>query len=538
MRAQRNRETVGRRVLAERQRCGLSAAELSERANLSPSDVSDIETGRATPSVGTLYQLAQVLQIPVDVLLDDSAAEGPRTANAPISDLVVSSAGRRKVELAGGVRWEMVRPPEEAAADNVEILEVIYAPNAESSSELTWHEGREYGLVLDGRLEVQVEDGRASLGPGDSLAFDSTRPHRIFNTGDEPARALWTVVRSQHSPAARSALGTLAKSWISTRRGGAVRPILLATVLLFAISPLLASGSLSHVAILSMLPFAAVLAIAALGQTLVVQQGGLDLSVGGMMSLAAVLVTTYPNQNGGKLVIGIVLVIAVALLVGLVNGLAVSVFGISPFVATLAMGTILLGFVQQVSNGSPTSATGNLSTFALHQTLGVPNTVIVAAVFVAIAAIVVKKTVVGRYFEATGANPTAAHAAAVPVFRYVVGTYMMASVCYGVAGILLAGYVNTPGILSGQVYLLPTVAAVVLGGTALTGGSGSVVASAIGALFLTQVNQLVLDMGAQPAMQFIIQGVIIALGMSLRVVPWKRLRGVHLPLLGRRPSLE
>ena len=539
MAAERHRSTIGRRLLAERQRRELSAVELSQRAGLAPAEVSDIETGRAQPSVGTLYALAHALELPVDVLLSgepkDAAERG--AGFGQLAQLVVGPADRRTVELASGVTWELVRPPEEAARDNVEILEVAYAPASESAPELTWHEGREYGLVLDGRLQVQVEDERVSLGPGDSLAFDSTRPHRIFNDSDMPARALWTIVQTPRAEVARSSLASLMSGWLAGRRSGSVGPILIATVLLFALSPILAAGSLGSDAILSMLPFAAVLGIAAVGQTLVVQQGGLDLSVAGMISLAAVLVTKYPNLHDGKLFAAIVLVLALAVVVGVVNGLAVSVFGISPFVATLAMGSLLLGAVQQISSGSPTGATDNLNRFALDRTLGIPNTVIVAAIIITVAAVIVKKTVAGRRFEATGASPAAARAAGVPVLRYVVGTYAMASVCYAIAGVLLAGYVKTPGIFVGESYLLPTVAAVVLGGTALTGGAGSVVATALGALFLTQVNQLVLAMGAETAMQLMIQGVIIALGMTLRRVPWRRLKAPRLPIL-RRPSFE
>lgn len=511
-------------------------AELGRSANLLPSEVSDIEAGRCSPSVETLYRLAQALEIPAEALLGGQRQEAERrhpAGHGVLSELVVGAADRQTVELAGGVRWEMVRPAEEAAADNVDILEITYAPRSESAPDLTRHEGREYGLVLEGRLEVQVEDEQVSLGPGDSLAFDSTRPHRVFNDRDEPARALWTVVTDPQASSSRFSLRARTARWRPGRRGSAVAPITLATILLFAISPLLASGSLAGDAILSMLPFAAVLAIASLGQTLVVQQAGLDLSVPGMMSLAAVLVTKYPNLDDGKLVTGIVIVLAVALAVGALNGIAVSVFGISPFVATLAMGSLLLGAVQQISHGSPTGVTDNLNRFALDETLGIPNTVIVAVIIVLIASLVVKKSVVGRRFEATGASPRTARAVGVPVLNYVVGTYMMASVCYALAGVLLAGYVKTPGIFVGNDYLLPTIAAVVLGGTALTGGAGSVVASAIGALFLTQVNQLVLAMGAATSMQFVIQGVIIAAGMTVGLVPWHKARRLRVLLPGR-----
>jgi ribose transport system permease protein len=105
------------------------------------------------------------------------------------------------------------------------------------------------------------------------------------------------------------------------------------------------------------------------------------------------------------------------------------------------------------------------------------------------------------------------------VRSYQLGTYVVASICYGAAGVLLAGFLQNSSISAGGDYLLPTVAAVVLGGTSLLGGSGSVVATAIGALFLTQLQQVVLGMGAASSVQLIVQGGVIALAVGLREVP-------------------
>ena len=138
---------------------------------------------------------------------------------------------------------------------------------------------------------------------------------------------------------------------------------------------------------------------------------------------------------------------------------------------------------------------------------------------------VIRKTVLGRRFVAVGASPAAARAAGIPVRAYELGTYIVAALAYGGAGILIAGFLRTPGIATGNDYLLPTIAAVVLGGTSLAGGRGSVIATAGGALFLTQLEQVVLGMGAPSSVQLVIQGSIIALGMALRTAPWHRVRG-------------
>jgi len=181
--------------------------------------------------------------------------------------------------------------------------------------------------------------------------------------------------------------------------------------------------------------------------------------------------------------------------------------------------------VLQITSGASTySATPGLGRFALEKTAGIPNTVIIAVVVVAFVATLARTSVVGRRFVSAGASPAAAHVAGVRVKTYEVITYMLASLTYGTAGVLVAGYLGTPGIGAGDNYLLPTIAAVVLGGTSLAGGSGSVAATAVGAVFLTQLEQVVLGMGAPASLQLVIQGSIIALGMALRHVPFARIR--------------
>ena len=129
----------------------------------------------------------------------------------------------------------------------------------------------------------------------------------------------------------------------------------------------------------------------------------------------------------------------------------------------------------------------------------------------------------GRRFVAVGVNARAARAASLRVTTYKVATYAVAGAFYALSGILLAGYLRVPSLLVGNSYLLPTITVVVLGGTSLLGGAGSVAATAIGAIFLVQLQQVVIGMGAPTSAQFVIQAAIILLGMSLRVVPWRLL---------------
>jgi ribose transport system permease protein len=170
------------------------------------------------------------------------------------------------------------------------------------------------------------------------------------------------------------------------------------------------------------------------------------------------------------------------------------------------------------------STPAGLDRFALDKTAGIPNTLLIAAAVLSVVTAIIRLTVLGRRFVAVGASPVAARAAGIPVRTYEAGTYVVASLAYGGAGILVAGFLRTPGIATGDDYLLPTIAAVVLGGTSLAGGSGSVIATAAGALFLTQLEQVVLGMGAPSSVQLVIQGSIIALGMAVRTAPWGRVR--------------
>ncbi|HWI21291.1 MAG TPA: ABC transporter permease [Baekduia sp.] len=297
-------------------------------------------------------------------------------------------------------------------------------------------------------------------------------------------------------------------------------PIWPATALLFGLSPLLAAGSLSSSAILGMLPFAAVLALASVGQTLVVQQRGLDLAVPGTMSLAAVIVTAHAAGHDSRLLPALCLVLLACAATGLVSGVAVTYFGITPLVATLGVNALLLGTIQQITGGLSTkTAPANLSGFTLDKTAGIPNTVLLVGAVVLVVTFLIRKTTFGRRFVAVGASAQAARAAGIPVRSYQLGTYVVASICYGAAGVLLAGFLQNSSISAGGDYLLPTVAAVVLGGTSLLGGNGSVVATAVGALFLTQLQQVVLGMGAASSVQLIVQGAVIALAVGLREVP-------------------
>lgn len=322
------------------------------------------------------------------------------------------------------------------------------------------------------------------------------------------------VTTTTSLPVARTAR-TADAMWRRALSGSWV-PITVATAVLFIVSPVVAPGSLAAAPLLSMLPFAAVLAIAAAGQTLVIQQRGLDLSVPGMIALSAVLVTALPQQYGWGIWAAVIVALVLPGLFGVLNGALVAGLRLMPLVATLGMNAVLLGTVFAIANGTPSGAADELNQFALARTFGVPNTLLIAIAVIAIAAVVTQRSVIGRRLTAVGVSAPAASVIGVRVGIYQIAAYGFAGLLYGAAGVLLAGYTKTPPLFLGDQYLLPTVAAVVLGGTALTGGLSSVAATAVAALFLTQLGQLLRSVGWPDALQLIAQAVVLIAVIMLR----------------------
>ena len=328
---------------------------------------------------------------------------------------------------------------------------------------------------------------------------------------------------TKHAPARGQGRGRL--TFLRSSRG-----IALATVLLFAGGWLVQPQSLSPAALSGMFPFAAILALVALGQTLVIQQGGIDLSVPGAVSLSGVIVSYYsssePGMGGSGLAVAIGYTVGAALLAGLVNGLLVSQARVAPIVVTLGMNSVLYGVDVSISGGTPVQVPESLSYFVDYKILGVTSLIYIAIGMTVLVAFLVKKTVFGRRFEAVGASARAARAAGVVADRYQIAAYAGASVLYSMAGIFLAGLMQLPSAFQGDSYLMPSIAAVVLGGTSLFGGTGNLAATVIAALFLTQLQQLVLTTGSSVGVQFLFQGGAIIVGVGVYSVRWSRLRDV------------
>jgi transcriptional regulator with XRE-family HTH domain/quercetin dioxygenase-like cupin family protein len=212
---------IGEKLSAARKERKMSLRELAAQADTSASMLSQIENGRAFPSVRSLYNIADALGMPVDYFFPDTSSPEMRTsapdlpsqmtasdfreaslsavtsarsmdaAGQPARTPVIHNGSRPRIELKGGVTWtRLTMQPEHDA----EFLEITYAPGATSGASLSHHVGREFGLVLEGELVVELGFEQYTLKTGDSIIFDSTTPHRLTNPCTNPMRALWVVL--------------------------------------------------------------------------------------------------------------------------------------------------------------------------------------------------------------------------------------------------------------------------------------------------------------------------------------------------------
>jgi ribose transport system permease protein len=319
------------------------------------------------------------------------------------------------------------------------------------------------------------------------------------------------------------------------RRLPAAGGIWIATVVLFIFSFLVQPQSVSQSSLAGMLPFAAILAVVAAGQTLIVQQGGIDLSVPGMVSLGVVMLTRIPNGNDEMLLPAALLAFVTLAGAGLLAGIIVNKVGITPIVTTLGMNALLFGGVMYISGGTPRDTTDLLQGLVTGDSFIFARSVWAAILVIGVVWLIIKWTVGGRWFEAIGASRAASRAAGLQPARFEIGAYVGAGILYFVGAMLLAGVVQTPSAFQGNNYLLPSVAAVVLGGTSLLGGVGSVIATAGGALFLTQLQQLVLTTDLSAGVSRLVEAGAIAVGVAIHSVGTGSLRDlVRYPLQLRK----
>jgi ribose transport system permease protein len=293
-------------------------------------------------------------------------------------------------------------------------------------------------------------------------------------------------------------------------------PVWLATGVLLVVAAFAAPDALGHTSMSYVLPYATVLAIASLGQMLVVIQGGIDLSTPGVISAAGNLIAGIGAGSNHNLPVAILAALGVGVLVGLVNGVLVGVLRLNPLIVTLAVGQIVLAWSSKYSRDVVTNrpdVPAGWSHWATAKPLGVSSVFWMGAAITIAVALVLRYTVVGRRFQAVGANPKGAWIAGLHVRTHVVLAYTAAGTLYAVAGVLLAGVRTSIDPAFGSGYLLAPIAAVVIAGASLSGGLASATSTWVAAIALTLLTQMLLIMGLSTAMQYIVFGIAIIAGM-------------------------
>ena len=292
-------------------------------------------------------------------------------------------------------------------------------------------------------------------------------------------------------------------------------PVYVALILLVVVASIWAPATLTTAALGAIAPFGTFLAIAALGQMLVIMTGGIDLSVPGTFSLAGMIVVGVGQGADGRLSVAILTALAVAAAIGLVNGVLIGGLNLNALIVTLAVGQIVIGVLNRyytsiaVQSSVPTA----LSDWTSSRFLGLSYIFWTGAAITVAMMVTFRYTTVGRRFQAVGANPVAASITGLRVNFYQVAAYVMAALLYAVAGILLASFLRTPGVTYGAPYLLGPIAAVVIGGASLTGGLASPLSTWAAAFFLAALNQMMRVMGLPTALQFVVFGLVIIGGM-------------------------
>jgi ribose transport system permease protein len=292
-------------------------------------------------------------------------------------------------------------------------------------------------------------------------------------------------------------------------------PVWIASVLLVIVVLLLAPATLSQTSFSAILPLLSFLAIASMGQMLVVMTGGIDLSIPNIMTLAAMIIVGVGAGSDDKLGLAIVVALGVSMLIGLVNGFLTGVLKLNALIVTLSVSQVIRGIGIEYAADVANEATvpNNLSTWATSPVLGVSSILWVGLLVAITLTLLLSYTVPGRRFQAVGANARAAQIAGIPVKLYVVCAYAAAGLLYGLAGILLAGFIRSPTLGLGASYQLAPIAAAVIGGASLTGGLASVASTCVAAFFLTILNQMLRVLGLSSALQFVAFGIAIIGGM-------------------------
>ena len=302
-------------------------------------------------------------------------------------------------------------------------------------------------------------------------------------------------------------------AWRQRAARGAIWVVLLGlTIISSIVSPVF----LTQRFIATLLKQAASLGIVAVGQTLAILTGGIDLSVASVMALTSVLASHWMHGED-RLVIPVSLAaVAVASAIGMANGLMVTKLKIPAFIATLGMILVVQGARFMYTGGTPKGSIPPGIKFIGGGNVGpVPMAVIVWVAMVAVFVVLTRRTTFGRRLYAVGGNPRTAHLSGVNVNGVTIAAYVLCSLLAGVAGLVLTGYSGFADNWLGRGKDLDSIAAVVVGGTLFSGGRGGVLGTVAGVLIITIVYNLVLLLGLDEEVQRIVKGTAIILAVAL-----------------------
>ncbi len=301
--------------------------------------------------------------------------------------------------------------------------------------------------------------------------------------------------------------------------GARVAGAIAIAVLLHLAGTLLIPGYSSPFSIRAMLVLACLLAVACVGQTLTIIIGGIDLSIPFVIGFANV-VAAQLYGDGMNFVLVCMIVGVLALAIGALNGAISAGLSIHPLIVTLGVGTVIQGCVLLWTKGfpsgsAPEAVTKFVSIGGSVGPLPVPWLIPAFIVMSALIILVLNRTPYGRQLFALGANPRAARLALIDPLRMWMITFALSALFAAIAGVLLLGFTGSAYGDVGQPYLFQTIAAVVIGGTALVGGRGSFLGTVAGAVVLTEINTLLIGLGLQPSLVQAALGLVIILLVSL-----------------------
>ena len=266
----------------------------------------------------------------------------------------------------------------------------------------------------------------------------------------------------------------------------------------------------------SILLSTAVIGILAVGTTFVIITGGIDLSLGTAMTLCSVVTGLLLTDAGLPLPVGVLGGIAMGALIGLINGFNVAILGLPPFIATLSMMLVAQGLALVLSGVAPIYFTEvpGFSKIALGEIIpSIPNAVLILFLLALVAGVILRKTMLGRMTYAIGSNEEATRLSGINTRRWLLIIYTMAGVATGIAGVVLAARLNSAQPQLGVGYELQAIAAVIIGGTSLLGGRGSILGTIIGALIMSVLINGLRILAIQTEWQTVVVGLVVLIAV-------------------------